>query len=119
MEPSFLDIARICHEVNRQWCLYNGDTSQLPWNDAPEWARESALNGVEFHYDNPDASESASHDSWMKEKIEGGWKYGPTKDPERKLHPCIVPHSELPRDQQFKDRLFKTICDAAFNRSSA
>lgn len=108
-------IAKIAHEVNRAWCEYNRDDSQLPWEDAPDWQRVSAISGVNFHRDNPDAGDSASHDNWMKEKIEDGWIYNPSKIPERKLHPCIVPFEELPRDQQFKDKLFRTICRAAFD----
>src|SRR5687768_16195858 len=60
-------VARICHEVNRAWCEFNGDTSQPSWGDAPEWQRLSAINGVRFHRANPDAGDSASHDSWMAE----------------------------------------------------
>ena len=111
--------ARTAHEVNRAFCQYIGDDSQVPWNEAPNWQRQSAVNGVQFHLDNPDAGDSASHDNWMREKIEQGWKHGDKKDPDRKLHPCIVPFRELPRDQQFKDRLFRTIVHAAFDRVDA
>jgi hypothetical protein len=27
---------------------------------------------------------------------DGGWKYGDTKDPDRKTHPCMVPFADLP-----------------------
>lgn len=110
-----ITVARIAHEVNRQWCEYNGDTSQVSWDEAPDWQRVSAVNGAAFHRENPDATDSASHDSWMQEKLAEGWKYGPVKDPEAKTHPCIVPFEELPREQQFKDKLFRTICRAAFD----
>lgn len=102
-------IAKIAHEVNRVWCAYNGDHSQPLWDDAPEWQKESAMNGVRFHRINPGAPNSASHDSWMQEKIADGWVYGPVKDPEAKTHPCIMPFEQLPREQQFKDHLFGTI----------
>jgi hypothetical protein len=49
----------------------------------------------------------------MREKVEGGWKYGETKDPEAKTHPCIVPFEDLPAEQQFKDKLFRTIVHAS------
>jgi hypothetical protein len=106
-------IARICHEVNRAWCEFNGDTSQSAWADAPAWQRDSAVNGVAFHQANPAAGDSASHESWMAEKVAAGWVYGETKDAEAKTHPCIVPFDRLPADQQFKDRLFRTIVHAA------
>jgi len=42
-------IATVCHEANRAYCATLGDSSQLPWNEAPDWQRESARKGVEFH----------------------------------------------------------------------
>lgn len=108
-------IARIAHEVNRVWCEMNGDMSQPTWLTAPQWQKQSAINGVEFHRNNPNAGDSASHDNWMAEKVKDGWIYGPVKNPEQKVHPCIVPFDQLPAVQQFKDRLFRTIVHAALN----
>lgn len=109
------DIARICHEVNRAWCEFSGDPSQPSWHDAPDWQRSSAINGVAFHLANPKAGDSASHDSWMAEKVAAGWVYGEAKNPDATppTHHCIVPFEQLPRDQRFKDRLFRTIVHAA------
>lgn len=106
--------ARTSHEVNRAWCQYNGDDSQPAWDDAPEWQRDSAINGAIFHLDNPDAGDDASHQSWMAEKLIAGWVYGEVKNPDAEppTHPCIVPFEDLPREQQFKDRLFRTIVHA-------
>jgi hypothetical protein len=110
-------IAQIAHEVNRAWCEYQGDNSQPSWDDAPEWQQTSAINGVTFHATNPDAGANASHNSWMAEKVQAGWVYGEVKDPDASppTHPCLVPFEELPRDQQFKDVLFRTICRAALD----
>jgi len=105
-------IARACHEVNRCWCEFNGDHSQKPWDEAPDWQRHSAVNGVWFHIRNPDAGDSASHDNWMAQKKAEGWTYGPVKDEVKKEHPCMVPFEDLPREQQFKDRLFRTTVQA-------
>ena len=102
-------IAKICHEVNRAYCAAHGDHSHLAWSDAPEWQRTSAIKGVEFTIANPDAPPSASHDSWLKEKLDTGWKYGPVKNPERKEHPCCVPYEDLPLEQKVKDYLFQAV----------
>lgn len=99
-------IARICHEANRAYCRTLDDNSQDPWDMAPEWARTSAIKGVEFHLANPHAKPSDSHDSWLKEKAAAGWRHGPVKDPEKKEHPCFVPYEALPVAQQKKDALF-------------
>lgn len=109
---NFEQIARICHEANRAYCITLGDNSQLTWDDAPEWQRTSALNGVKFHISNPDAKASHSHECWLKEKRANGWKFGPVKDSIKKEHPCIVPFSELPQEQRIKDYLFKSIVHA-------
>lgn len=103
------DIAQVCHEVNRAYCESIGDMSQPTWEDAPEWQKSSAINGVKFHIDNPGSPPSASHDSWLKQKEEEGWKYGPVKNPETKEHPCFVPYEELPLSQRSKDYLFSAI----------
>ena len=103
------DIARVCHEVNRAYCEGIGDTSQLKWEDAPEWQRNSAIKGVEFSRANPTAPPSASHDSWLEEKARTGWKYGPKKDEDKKEHPCFVPYESLPTEQKVKDYLFKAV----------
>lgn len=106
------DIARVAHEINRAYCQAIGDNSQPAWEDAPAWQRESALAGVTLHLHNPFADASASHESWMAQKIADGWVYGEVKDPDRKTHPCIVPFVELPREQQAKDFIFRAVVHA-------
>jgi len=99
-----LACAMAAHEMNRIYCLAIGDASQAVWDLAPDWQRESALKGVDgvFAGNGP----GASHESWLAEKVEKGWTYGPVKDPEKKEHPCMVPFEQLPLDQQQKDHLF-------------
>lgn len=97
--------AAVAHEVNRVYCLAIGE-SQPSWNDAPDWQRSSAINGVLYLMANPDAGPEASHENWLREKEATGWKHGPVKDVEAKTHPCMVPFTELPLEQQVKDHLF-------------
>lgn len=106
------DIARVAHEVNRAYCQALGDDSQPKWDLAPEWQRMSAINGVEFHIANPGAGPDHSHVAWFKEKAEGGWKYGPVKDADKKEHPCMVPYESLPTEQKAKDYLFRGLVHA-------
>lgn len=103
------NVAQVAHEINRAFCESIGDFSQPTWEEAPEWQKSSAINGVQFHLDNPNASPSASHDSWFKQKEEEGWKYGEVKDAEKKEHPCFLPYDQLPVEQQSKDYLFKQV----------
>jgi uncharacterized protein YodC (DUF2158 family) len=102
-----LSIAAICHALNKAYCEGLGDTTQPSWEDAPQWQKDSAVNGVSFHLAYPDAPASASHENWMNEKLADGWKYGQVKDPAKKEHPCLVPFNELPATQQAKDFIFK------------
>lgn len=102
-------IAQVAHEVNRAYCQALGDFSQAEWDAAPEWQRSSAIRGVTFNIENPGAPPSASHDNWLKQKEEEGWKYGPVKDVEAKEHPCYVPYAELPAEQKAKDYIFRQV----------
>lgn len=100
-------IARICHEINRAYCESLGDHSQPAWEDAPQWQKDSAIRGVEFHLAHPDASPSASHDEWMRHKLDEGWTLGAIKDDRLKTHPALVPYYSLPQWQRSKDYLFR------------
>lgn len=102
--------ARAAHEANRAYCIAIGDTSQPSWDDAPEWQRTSALNGVRGVLDGNTPEQS--HESWLAEKAATGWRYGPVKDPDRKEHPCFVPYAELPPAQQAKDAVYVAVVRA-------
>ena len=88
------EVARVCHEANRAYCETLGDSTQPPWEDAPTWQQQSAIAGVRFHHEHPDATDADSHDEWLK------------------THPCMVAFDELPEHQRKKDRLFRLICKA-------
>ena len=113
------EIARVAHEINRAYCAAIGDGSQRPWQDAPEWQRESAVRGVDFLLANPDAPPSAQHESWLKEKLADGWVYGPVKNPAGKQHPCIAPYEALPQEQRVKDYLFQAVVRALAEDAAA
>ena len=106
------DVARVCYEANRAYCRTHGDLSFVDWGEAPKWQCDTCIDGVKYHLGTPGATASSSHENWLALKEKEGWKYGVTKDPERKLHPCMVPFHELPQYQQVKDRLFKAVIDA-------
>lgn len=110
-EDRGLTIARVCHEVNRAYCQALGDFSQDTWEDAPQWQRDSAVNGVRMHLAN-DVDPEASHEAWRKEKVEAGWQFGLDKDPEKKEHPCMLPFSQLPQAQKAKDFIFRAVVHA-------
>lgn len=102
-----LACAMAAHEANRAYCRAIGDNSQPSWDDAPDWQRASATEGVEGALKGNTPAES--HAGWLAHKEADGWKWGPTKDPEQKLHPCMVPYSELPPEQRQKDQIFVNV----------
>lgn len=106
-----MHIASVCHEVNRAYCQALGDNSQPSWADAPDWQKRSALMGVDLHLFN-DVGPEASHESWMAQKLAEGWVYGEIKSPALKTHPCIKPFSELSKEQQAKDFIFRAVVHA-------
>ena len=62
------DIARVTYNVNRAYCEAIGDHSFGPWDEAPEWQKDTNRAGVKFHLKNPDAPVRASHESWRDMK---------------------------------------------------
>lgn len=108
-------IAGLCHEANRAYCEAIGDTSQVPWAQAPQWQRDSAINGVRMHLENPTATPEDSHKSWLEEKRAAGWTWGPEKDAQKKEHPCFLPYDALPVAQRAKDYIFRGIVHACMN----
>lgn len=110
--------AQVAHAANAALCAAIGDPPIAPWDEAPDWQKDSAINGVQFHIENPNASASASHENWMRVKLADGWIYGLVKDAEAKTHPCLVAFEQLPRWQQAKDRLFGAIVHALLKEVS-
>lgn len=107
-------IAKMCHEVNKAYCAALRE-EQPKWEDAPQWQKDSAIRGVAFHILNPDAGPESSHVSWMKQKLDDGWKYGKVKCADKRNHHCIVPFHHLPTEQQAKDHIFREIVHQAIN----
>ncbi len=108
-EAQIEQIALVAHNVNAAYCLATGDTSQTNWSAAPQWQKDSAINGVKFTIANPTATPEQSHENWLAEKEAAGWSYGPVKDVEHKKHPCFMPYARLPAAQQMKDALFQAV----------
>ena len=97
-------IAVACHQQNRTYCQMIGDDSQPLWDEAPEWQKDSAVDGVRKALVNPNPA--ASHESWLEHKKADGWCYGVVEDPEKKTHPCMVAYGDLPAEQKKLDGLY-------------
>jgi len=108
-EETIIAAAKAAHNVNWQFCVALGDNTQGPWEKADDWQKESAINGVRNVIDNPHTTPEGSHQNWLKVKEEDGWVYGPDKDVEKKIHPCMCPYSDLPAQQKAKDVLYLVV----------
>lgn len=104
-------LAELCHEANRKYRELIGENPGPCWKDAPVEMVHSTMNGVHWRLMHPDASPSAQHEEWYRQKLADGWQYGPLKDPEARLHPCMVEYAKLPIEQRTKDYIF--ICTIA------
>jgi hypothetical protein len=108
-------IARTCHEVNRAYCVgVMSDHSHQPWDESPDWQRESCYEGVLKHYENPTFTPEDSHRSWMAKKVDEGWVFGNLKSETEKTHPCLVPYHTLHIHDRTKDAIFSAICKSMF-----
>jgi hypothetical protein len=105
-------IAKVCHEANRVYCETLGDTSQRPWDRAEPWQRSCALKGVEFKLTHLEASDLAQREAWVSGMLADGWRYGPVRDAEQRLHPGLLPNEALPIEEHVKDALFSAIVKA-------
>ncbi len=118
INPSFMRhamiarIALVCHQVNKTYCESINDHSQVDWELAPEWQKDSSRKGVEFKLDNPNATPKDLHMNWVKDKQRDGWKWGEVKNTETKEHPCLLPYMSLPLAQRTKDSIFNAVVEA-------
>lgn len=101
-------IAKSCHEANKSICDFNGEP-MVSWNDAEQWQREAAIQGVKELINDPTLTPEQLHVKWIENKHNDGWAYGTEKDENKKTHPCMVVYEQLPEYQQLKDHVFHAI----------
>jgi hypothetical protein len=47
-----------------------------------------------------------AHDNWGQQRMSDGWRYGPTRDDDKRTHPLLVPYAELlDADKEYDRRL--------------
>jgi hypothetical protein len=85
-----------------------------PWPDRDDAFRSQFLDVIAMMC-GPDRKTSPEelHDDWVRAYEAMGWQYGPTRDPERKTHPDMVPFGDLEQREQDKDAVFVALCEIA------
>ncbi len=101
-----LEIAKICHQVNRDYCINEQLEAPPEWDDLPANIQESIVSGVAEVIADPKITPTQIHQMWCDYKEKEGWKYALNKDLKLKTHPNLVPFDKLPKLEKEKDRLF-------------
>lgn len=107
-----MTIAQVCHEANRVLQSYLEEAQNPPWDEAPDWMKESTLDGVRNILNGTVITPEESHANWFNHREETGWRWGEVKDEVAKTHPLMVRYDELPVEQRAKDTLFFAIVKA-------
>jgi hypothetical protein len=97
--------ARAAYDAN---CKLIGDPDPTPWSLLGDQAY-GYLKAVDSLGENLDRTLEDQHEAWRAARLGDGWMYGTMKDTVNKTHPNLVAYSELPKEQKFKDQLFRTV----------
>lgn len=106
-KTQLVTIAAAAHECNRIWSRHHGDESHAHYEDAPEWQRTSAIDGIKAAING--ATPEEQHQAWYDSKARDGWVYGAVKDADAKTHPCMVNYADLPSEQRAKDAIYLAV----------
>ena len=107
--PTIEQIATIVHDALRRYSEVRGEGLKPQWEDIDPARKITTLNGVKFHFSEPDATPAEAHQFWMDEKIKTGWRFGVAYSDSEKTHPHLLPFYSLPPDQRLKAHLIKAI----------
>lgn len=108
MQMQSQDIAKVCYEAHRGYCLGIGDSSQPTWEYAPLELKDRFIHAVEYLIRHPNANPEDLHSSWVEKLKKAGWSFG-TLSREYKTHPSLLPYNLLSPHQRIKDYIFKSI----------
>lgn len=107
---SIKEIAKVVHNLQSAFCSSIGDHTVPTWDNAPQWMKDTTIDGVYALLGDTTAEAGFSHTNWMNKKFAEGWVYGEIKDAVKKTHPSLIPFDKLPWEDQYKDILFvKTV----------
>jgi hypothetical protein len=96
--PSLFErVAQVVHEANRTWDAVRGVVPGAPWDQAQDWKRSTAVEGVKLALAGAEPPEL--HEAWRAAKLAQGWTPGAVKDPQAKTDPMLVPYQDLSDEQ--------------------
>ncbi len=85
-----------------------------PWRKREQAFKDQFLNVIETQC-GPQRSSSPEelHLDWMLAYLDMGWVYGEEYDREKRIHPDMVPYSDLGQLERDKDAVFMALCEIA------
>ncbi len=86
----------------------------VPWDEREQDFKDQFLEVINTQC-GPFRSMSPEelHGGWMQAYIAMGWVYGEKYDRGNRVHPDLVPYSQLGKLEQDKDSVFIALCDIA------
>ena len=90
----------------------NAPIIPAPWSEREEPFREQFLKVIERQCgEYRSTSPEELHGSWMQAYLSMGWRYGPEYIAAMKVHPDLVPYSQLGQLERDKDAVFVALCE--------
>ena len=84
-----------------------------PWDEREVPFREQFLEVIERQCGSNPRSPETLHEDWVEAYLRMGWRYGDTRDTEKKTHPDMVPYHDLGQLEREKDDVFVALCEIA------
>ena len=92
----------------------NAPIIPVPWDDREESFKAQFRKVIERQCgEQRSGSPEELHASWMQAYFTMGWKFGEKYDREAKMHPDLVPYTQLGQLERDKDAVFVVLCEIA------
>jgi len=103
---SRIELARICHNLNREIQKLSGEQVDPTWNRAAPWMRDLSVYHVNTILDNPTITPEEMHNTWATALYVDGWTYGPERVEASKISPLIQFYVDLSIYEKLKYSLY-------------
>jgi RyR domain len=97
------DLSENLRESNRNQAEHISEKMRLFGYDitmTTEWDSKS----IKFPANEVEEMAKMEHTRWVNERLQAGWKYGPSKDDIKKINPTLISWEELSEEEKDKDR---------------